>query len=849
VQHSDLAWLVVPGWKGSKLISRSQQRTGSWADFVTDIGAHVAGEKEGRAVIPFQADWTDGDTQPRAGAHELPGARWTILSLDLDECTDEQMELACAKLDEHQVSYLCHSTHSYDPDERMKARIHIPLAAALLEAQVKPTKTRLAAWLGLKTDAATKGGHTLFYTPRCPPERLQDAFLLVRSGGPLYPELLPSLDSLPETGRAAVKRANLVVKARARESWPEPVRTKAELALADLCEHIGEHTGTSIRNTLKGGVATIAGYIASGLLDGADAYGKLQAAVKLRHSFGVDDQALAYRLEQIDGFMDWGAARPIVPWGYDANGEEVHKALDKLSTQLVDQRPDRLYTAPEAAEALYAFLRKQRMALQGLGLVEVSVGVGKTYALRQLAKERAERGEYTIILSLDHGLLGQIRRDLIEAGVAVRHLHSLVQPEARTGSPECSIRARPDVVAMLKHGASLAGTVCPSCVHFRNNTCPAIEHNRRKLSEYVLLAPYPLARRAIDLILEHGDGGGALIVCDEEPPGAERVELSHEAVSALLDSPDEFWQLLRSDQAHVVQCLAQSLKDGDHVDAPRELLDGAIAYHGQLHAPSLTVNDLRRWEFEIAATRAVLELAKGWDTLRSALVMVPDVGRVRVWRAEIECDAWRILSEEGGFVLSATPDPLRYEEFPLLVDELVLRVQDAQPAQRTLVFTLHGSRRQVFEDGDVKWDIVADDLQALFRLEPTGRILLGTYKAISDGLKGEYAHLLQGRDVALTHYEVVRGRDDWRDRDVFCSLYTPRPTPDDTIAAKESTARTDAAASRALEQFHGRARDPQPREKPAIHYCFGTVAPLSWNDLNSSVKKRGELFDSAPTTT
>lgn len=798
----------------TSVIRRDMQHIGTWDDFVASVGAHVAGPKGGRCVFPYRAEWAEGETQQlRAGAHKRPGARWSIVSLDLDECSDEQMEMACKRLDELQVSYLCHSTHSYDPAERMKARLHVPLAVEQTEAQIQVLKVKLATLLGLRTDAATKGGYSAFFTPRCPEERLADAFLIVRRFGPLWPELLPELDSLPETGLTQPKRANRVVAPRAREAWPEDVVAAADAELADLCEMVGEHTGKSIRNRLKGGVSVMGGYIASGLLDETTVREQLRAAVKKRHSWGADDRSLDHRLKQLDDFMEWGEARPIVPWGYDEQGVPCEMGgLALLRDQLKAQKPERLYTAAEAGTELHSFLRRQRRALQWLGLVEVSVGVGKTYQLRQLAAERALAGQYTVILSLDHGLLGQIRRDLLEAGVAVRHLHSLVQATDRTGAPECLIRNRPDVRALLNTGASLAGSVCPGCTHMRNNTCPAIQHSRRALQEYVILAPYAMARRAVDLILEHGDGGATLIVSDEEPPGAERVLVEEQAIREAFDN-EAVWEFLRTDQTHVVQELMYAMLHGGVSEVPQELIDGATGYHGQLHAPKLTMLDLERFEGELAAIRGVLELAKGWSTLRK---------KGDDWVADVECEAWALLRQYGGFVLSATPNRRIYENFPLVVEELVLRVRDANTATRVVMYTQHGSRKHVLDDGEVNWEMVERDLDELFRLAPEpATILVGTYKAISDELKGPKAHLLKGRDVQLTHYEVVRGRDDWRERDVFCSLYDPRP-PADSI--EEST----EAAARSLEQFHGRARDPQPRAQPAQHYHFGCVAPISW---------------------
>ncbi len=831
-------WMIVPSEQTSMLRKR-MQRSGTWAEFVADLGPHVAGNKMGRAVVPYMAVWED-DTQPRAGAHKVEGARWDIVSLDLDECTEDQFNDALEKLDNAKVSYLAHSTYSYDPNGVSKARIHIPLGMQLTVDEIPDVKFRLAQWLELDVDKATKGGYTLYFTPRCAEENLEHAFIVARNLGPLYPDgMLPELIARPK-GLERANRVRPTAEPRALSQWPDLVKSAAQAQLDQLVRMLETNKTQSVRERLKGGVSLLAGYSAAGLISTDVVYERLVQAVKTRHSNGRDDHSLDYRLKQLDEFMDWGEARPILPEGFDSDGEleELEVAAKsndgtvRLTAQLVKQTPEHLYTVAEAGEALYTFLRQPRGLHRWLGLVEVSVGVGKTYALRKLAAERAERGEYTVILSLDHGLLGQIRRDLEKESVRVRHMHALTQATERTGAPQCQLMADPkrvDVHAMVASGVSLAGSVCPNCSFKKNNTCEAIKHKQRALQEFVLLAPYPMARRALALIADANDSPSApLVVCDEEPPEPEPVKCSESALRELKEC-QYVWDLLRSDLKNAAQSFLEFVLTETVELCPREQLEDVASYHGQLHAPTITLWDLEQYNGELEALKDLLRMANGVIANgHQGLKKVAIVGERNEY--EFQCEvpnaAWQVLAEDGGFVLTATPDYAVYEELNanvLPVRELTLRVKDSKPSPRAVLYTSWASRRHIIDDGVIDWVTVASDLNQVFRSEPADRkVLIGTYKAISDALKTTHKHILQGRDVEVTHYEVVRGRDDWRERDVFISLYDPRPGGN-----KGFVVSTDAAA-RALEQFHGRSRDPQPRKTGANHYHIGTVAPRSW---------------------
>lgn len=824
-------WLDAPSEQTS-MLKRSMQREGSWSDFVKALGVHVEGPKTGRIFFPYAAAW-DSDTQPRSGAHEREGVVWDLVPLDLDDCTEDQVMAALAKLDEGRYLYVCHTTHSYDPNGVTKTRIWIPLARAIPRDAVQASRFRTARWLGLDMDKATKGAHMGFYTPRAPSEFMEHAWTIARTEadgcGPLYVELLPELGSVGSVGLSIDKanpKVRLVVAPRAFEDWPEDVRSEAEAQLQSVARWVAHDRSRHVRDKLKQRVSLIAGYGASGVIEQQHVYDTMSEALKQRALLGRDDQSLTWRLKQLDDFLNWGEARPILPEGFDeegniSDGAEAARSNDaqvRLKAQLISQTPTQLYTAQEAADELHSFLRLPRRLDRWLGLVEVSVGVGKTYALRQLAAERAERGEYTVILSLDHGLLGQIRRDLEKAGVAVRHLHALNQLTERTGAPRCAIAERQDVKKLVDNGVNLAGSVCPKCA--MRPTCPAVKHNRRALNEYVLLAPYPMARRALSMIADANDSPTLpLLVCDEEPPPPERTLISLSAIQECVD--DEYiWHTLRSDQANDVLALAQLLLSGDVENAPAELVQSVADYHGQLHAPDMTLLDLEQHVVSVEALKAILQLANGWDNLRKYKPRGEDEEH---WECDVQNPAWLVLAADGGFVLSATPNYDLYESFPLHVEPLKLRVKDAPatPAARVVLMTKHASRAQVLPDGVVNWEAVEADLLEVFRLAPTGKILLGTYKAISDELKRDMRHLLKGRHVDVTHYEVVRGRDDWREHEVFVSLYDPR------IPAETFAKGTDSAA-RSLEQFHGRARDPQPRKTGAIHIHVGTIAPRSW---------------------
>lgn len=815
------------------VLRRSRQFEGTWAEFIELVGKHEAGPKNGRAIVPYRADWSNGeDAQPRKAAHELPGARWSILTLDLDECTDEQLEDAHTQLNREGLSYVLHSTHSYDPADRMKARLHVPLEAEITQLEVPNARVRLAHWLGLQTDKATRGGHTLFYTPRCPEEFLGAAFCFSKVGRPVR---LGELPAAPAEA-PSVKQLKVVASVvRPAAEWPKGVRERAAEDLDWLCLRIAQHASPHLRTDLLQRLGPIiGGYAGSGLLDREHCLEKLETAIDERFQrYSYDDRTVDERIDQLNQLFEHGYASPIVPHGYDPTTGELdieHADIEKLrgkeyiKAKLRMHTPPRLFTAAEAAAEMHEFLRTPRFAVRPwLGLVEVSVGAGKTYALRQLAAERAAVGEYTIILSLDHALLGQIRRDLEDAGTPARQLHSVMQPTTKTGGPECQRMHDVDIKMLMRSGANVMASACGKC-QFRSD-CAALKHKRRVLQEHVVLAPYDMADFAIDMVNERKDSPGApLLVCDEEPPGPSTVLITTEELEEA--RAGTAWSLLREDQASTAMGLLECLLAEQ--DAAVELVEAVAGYYGQLHMTGWSVNEERTYRHDLDTIRRVLQFAQGWGTR----VLVKNT-----WRAQVPQRAWRALREHGGFVLSATPNHKLYDELGIDVETRTLRLHDYTTSMRTMMYTTHANRRNVMPNGEVDWKLVDTDLRNVFRSIPKDhKILVGTYKSVSDALKTDKAMLLRGRDVALTHYEVVRGRDDWKNHDAFVSLYDPLiPPPFRTIADAEGNKTlvpdweaAKAHCARTLTQFHGRARDPQPRDRPALHYHYGSVPPADW---------------------
>lgn len=835
-------WMIISSERVATL-TRDMQREGTWAEFVADLGPHVAGEKMGRACVPYRADWSEGDSQPRAGAHKQPGARWRILCLDLDTLTDDQLEAAHLKLSLAGLAFVLHSTHSFDPKGHTKARLYVPTEQELTEAEVPEGKARLAAWLGLTNDKATAGGYSLFFTPRAPHEFIDDAFLLAPAGTPLDVSTLPAA---PQAFKA-FKRDAAPTAAAYREDWPEDIRNAAQAELDRACYRIREERTGHLRDLLRTNVRWVGGYIGAGLLRMEDALADLEEAVHERALHNpYDDKDAEERTQQVQDMLESGLLAPCVPRGFNPdNGEVVDVAklrgFERLKYQLKAQAPERLYSVEEASAEMASFLRAPRPGHRAfVGLVEVSVGTGKTYQLRQLAAERALRDEYTVILSLDHGLLGQIRRDLEEQfglGIA-RQLSGVNQPEAKTGNPQCIKAYDVDVQMLLRSGANVQASACRKCEH--RKVCPALKATRRTLTEKIVLAPYDMAGRAIDMIMERRDSPGEpLIVCDEEPPGAVRVTVDDEQLALLTDHCG-VWPCLREDQASIVKGMVRALQDGTHHVMAGEVLEKARSYYGQLHAPALSAWEERMYRDELAVVRDVLRMAGGWDGLE----------RLKgEWTTLVPGRVWDTLRESGGFVLTATPNPRVYERAGIATELITLRVQDAPgtKASRTILYTSHGSRRGVGANkgGELQWDVIEADLKQLFELadrtKPNATILIGTFMCIALALKSTHAHLLEGRDVDVTYYEVARGRDDWKDRDVFASMYDPRP------GGQDSFEEMSEAASRALEQFHGRARDPQPRAVGAMHVHFGTLAPISWYDAGADVEDTHTMLAKRPT--
>lgn len=843
------AWLALDSYY-QKLVSKDDQMIGTWAEFIAFMGTHEPQEDKfgAAAIVPYRADFGGADALPRSGLQKMPGARWNILSLDVDHEKEETLMPALAKLRASGVSFLVHTTWSYVEKFELRGehrvRIHLALRDELTFGEVKAAKMRAAKWLGVDADPQTLGGHSLFFVPCAPASQIADAAVWSHDGTPL---VLADLPELPEAEKAAVLEY-APIASHYREEWPEDVRDAAEHEL-ERCAYLIEHNKRDhLRDLLKSNVSWVGGYIGAGLIKLDDALERLETACYVRAEANTeDDKSAEERADQVEEFIEYGINRPCVPRGFDPDDGEVVevdklRGMGRLKYQLLAQVPERMFTVPQAAQEMAMFLRQPRNGRQGfVGLIEVSVGTGKTYQLRQLAEERARRCEYTVIVSLDHALLGQIRRDLEAAGTPARHIASVMQPESKTGQPQCARAEESEVQGLMAAGANVQASMCRKCPLASN--CDALRASRRALTEYVVLAPYDMAERALDMIDERKDSPGApLLVCDEEPPAPERVSIDRADLEKLhTDHP--VWDLLRNDQAQLLIGLRQLMLD-DNDGAAGEHLEAIEAFYGQLHAPKLSKYLAGAYRKQLDILKKLMAMSTGWaglEHIHKIETIDDETYETDEYTTKVPGRVWRTLATEGGFVLSATPNPKSYVEAGIPVESITLRVEDAPGtrASRTIIYTSHGSRRAMLAGGVVDWDLFKADLHQLFEIVdpivPGARYLIGTYKAISDRLRTDMKHLLQERDIEVTHYEVVRGRDDWRERDVFVSLYDPR-TPADTFEESSDS------AVRTLEQFHGRSRDPQPRERGAIHVHFGTLAPLSWhqsgNVTTTEVRRR-----------
>jgi hypothetical protein len=191
-----------------------------------------------------------------------------------------------------------------------------------------------------------------------------------------------------------------------------------------------------------------------------------------------------------------------------------------------------------------------RHAPDGLTLIKAECGLGKTAAIRRIAKERADKpyvspkaqglrapSQSKTSISVDKNSLAiQITQDLRGAGAAVRRLFGPLSVFRADGTPEC--RLYENALPLVQGGQSIQREFClgrgkEQCEHYE--TCRARDGSEGPANARILVGPHAL------LSALNGEAGvTGLLVIDEPPALLKAEELTVADFDAALCSLDKF---------------------------------------------------------------------------------------------------------------------------------------------------------------------------------------------------------------------------------------------------------------------------------------------------------------------
>ena len=318
-----------------------------------------------------------------------------------------------------------------------------------------------------------------------------------------------------------------------------------------------------------------------------------------------------------------------------------------------------------------------RRAPEGLTLIKAECGLGKTAAIRRIAKERADKpyvspkatgkrvpNQSKTSISVDKNALAiQVTEDLRAIGASVRRLFGPLSVLRDDGTPEC--RLYDNALPLVQGGQSIQREFCQGrgkekCEHYE--TCLARDGEEGPEKARILVGPHAL------LAALNGEAGiTGLLVIDEPPTLLESSELAVADFDAALRSLDRFD--LR--YGHAMRPSLRALRAWTESVAPV----GEVT--GPLVALRATVEHVGPAELRIACNAANVEGLEGAETIvecvRGALPKdyrgsAPTIERVNVFAARRVLDlakelgaASRVLRMVYDVVLSEEPVALRVE--------------------------------------------------------------------------------------------------------------------------------------------------------------------------------------------
>jgi len=518
---------------------------------------------------------------------------------------------------------------------------------------------------------------------------------------------------------------------------------------------------------------------------------------------------------------------------------ELVPVLDHV-TSTTTQAPPPL---PETQRRLYHAIAD---APNGASVVRAPCGLGKTWTAENIAEERSQREQKTIVSLPTNALSRQVTAHLRDRGLEVLRVFGPLSVE---GKHACQYRAA--AAHLANGGQSVRYALCETCDF--EAKCEATVGSEGPTDAKIVIGNHGLLGE-----LDRTAGKQGLFVVDEPPTVLDDVTFDHLDLMTAREMIDRFepecaralapglavaraWlHLAPLDEPHRLALVPVDVDDDLLEDA--EALDIVEAADKALtkrqHAPPIQ----RRWagpsrtNVEMAkrlglASRVLLAIHRALtqDDVMVTVYEVHDTQERKIAFTGVEPHLYKVLRRDGRVVVTAADAHLYRSHYQSVLGYepgyTELSAADGVAVRRVHLYTKAASRARWVRQKRPPTALLHQALAIAREAGP--QVAIVTFKALESWAREQ----APGLDVG--HYGALRGLDHWKDHDAIITLGDPiinlhhvaRTLPD----GEELAARAEALARAELEQAHGRLRVVH-RKTPCTQLHVGRLVPLGWRE-------------------
>lgn len=751
------------------------------------------------------------------------------VAIDLDDLTVADYEALTARLVKYDaVEY---STYSHGKSsDKVKLRLIVRLDREQTADEVSRVRRGSGVLLDVRVDTQTVDISRIFYLPAAHPDRSEQAFIRVHTGGASL-SVDACLAEAPVTERDMLGQVEIVWDGVTPASPKHQTLARAELD--DWISRCGRMVGDdSKRKWLLQRTMKFGSYIKSGCLPGEETRKLMHDRVRelMKWAWDGDDHSVEYRIAQVDKGLADGLARggrlPIdqvealkeviaeqaadlsIP---DHIAEKLVELPGTARRDLMNNIPDTLVSLEEARQKSFEF--GMQLKSRELLVDSSSAGTGKSYNMAKIASARAREGLQVVIQTREN-TVGAQTREQMDPDIRHVQLYSPLSPPAQ--APASHLCPRSDALSYLRGSGTPIRAVCTRCP--LNEKCAALEAHRERMEALTEAQVVFVSQAGIGQAQELLDDG-ALLMTDEQPDTGEFDTLSDETLEAFQKG-----QRMHGVPEHVREILSQ--------------VAGALLEKNELpELPDMPP----KWDVDKGAYDNTHFAQEKIDNLKISRKLWSVFTREHQWsRIGGEARIWKLdrahvaMVTYGGLLCDATPFKPAFPR-DMEIRELRQHVKDRATVTRHIWVANRSGSSGLFPGGEVDQQRLEQMLTRMCHYaDRTGAksALLVTFKKIEEWITENRSALTLPPGFEMAHFGAVRGKNRWKDFELIYVFGTPRfnrlPLLEhlvkDSARVREEWER---CASSELEQALARLR-PVSRTTPCTMVCESEVVPRSW---------------------